>query len=108
MGGSTKLTRGQIRNGIKSSPDALDSLAEKISTQHKVVAEVLKELEACKSGMMRKDEIRAVIVNNPSLKDLPQAKLEGLVSSVLEIADPEGKGKVSRGALRAALQRKIP
>lgn len=108
MGKSTKLTRGQIRNGIKSSPEALSNLAEKVSTQHKAVSEILKDLEACKSGMIRKDDIKAAIMNNPSLKDLPKAQLEALMNSVFAIADPENKGKMHRNALRSALKSKIP
>lgn len=108
MGQNTKLTRGQIRIGIKSSPEALSNLAEKVSTQHLVVSEILKDLEACKSGMIRKDDFQNVIMNNPSLKDLPKAQLEALMNSVFTIADPDDKGKVNRNALRSALQCKIP
>jgi hypothetical protein len=93
---------------MRKNGEALSSLAEKASTQHKVVAEVLKDLEGCKSSMVREEDVRGVIEKHPDLKDLPRQKLDSLVGSVMSIADPEGRGKVSRGALRAALQRKIP
>ena len=93
---------------MKKNGEAVSSLAEKASTQHKVVAEVLKGLEGCKSSMVRHEDVRGVIEKHPDLKDLPKQKLDRLLGSVMSIADPEGRGKVSRGALRAALQRKIP
>ena len=100
MNGHSGLARSNIRAGLESSLGELTNLAERSSAEHKVVSEVMKDLEACRSGILQKSEFQNAIVNNPTLQSVPREQLKSFIDSAFAIADKDSRGHVERNALR--------
>ena len=105
MNNREEVTRRELRNGMKDQIREVRMLADKTRSKHRVVCDVLKELESNGAGLLTKRDLEESLTSIPQLSNLRLSQLSKLVDSVFS---SKKKTKLDRNELRAALESRIP
>lgn len=104
MLGNQTLSRHQIRFAFSHRAVAICAALGSPKTKNSVIEEVLKDLEAIKSGKLTTQEITQAVERASVKHGISRTKVKPLVEEVLRQAAKDGNGEVPRHALRKALE----
>lgn len=65
MNGKAEVTRREVRNGMKKSIQEVKMLSDKTRSKHKIVCDILKDLESNEAGMLSKKDLKKYLSSMP-------------------------------------------